>query len=109
MRKFTTRPFVVHKSTYFHDKIGVSMALLPKNLDFSEAVPYHDGQFPPQNLDYAKLITPLRTAATALARYDQMLLGMHNSEILLAPLRHKEAVISSRIEGTISTLDEVLR
>lgn len=85
------------------------MALLPKNLDFSEAVPYHDGQFPPQNLDYAKLITPLRTAATALARYDQMLLGMHNSEILLAPLRHKEAVISSRIEGTISTLDEVLR
>lgn len=38
-----------------------------------------------------------------------MLKGMHNSEILLAPLRSQEAVISSRIEGTISTLDEVLR
>src|SRR5260370_41156281 len=38
-----------------------------------------------------------------------MLKGMHNSEILLAPLRSQEAVVSSRIEGTISTLDEVLR
>ena len=34
---------------------------------------------------------------------------MHNSEILLAPLRSQEAVVSSRMEGTISTLDEVLR
>ena len=38
-----------------------------------------------------------------------MLASMHNSEILLAPLRSQEAVISSRMEGTISTLDEVLR
>jgi len=38
-----------------------------------------------------------------------MLKTLHNSEILLAPLRSREAVISSRIEGTISTLDEILR
>jgi Fic family protein len=38
-----------------------------------------------------------------------MLSAMHNSEILLAPLRNQEAVSSSRMEGTISTLDEVLR
>ncbi len=34
---------------------------------------------------------------------------MHNSEILLAPLRNQEAVISSRMEGTVSTMDEILR
>jgi Fic family protein len=34
---------------------------------------------------------------------------MHNSEILLAPLRNQEAVISSRMEGTISTMDEILQ
>ncbi len=45
----------------------------------------------------------------SLARYDQMLRTMHSSEILLAPLRSQEAVISSRMEGTVSTLDEVLR
>jgi Fic family protein len=52
---------------------------------------------------------PLASASAALARYDQMLKGMHNSEILLAPLRNQEAVVSSRMEGTVSTLDEVLR
>lgn len=79
------------------------------NLDFTNAVVYHYEKFPPLHLDYAKLIRPLSAAAAALARYDQMLRGMHNSEILLAPSRRQEAVISSRIEGTISTLDEVLR
>lgn len=38
-----------------------------------------------------------------------MLKSLHNSDILLAPLRSREAVISSRMEGTVSTLDEVLR
>jgi Fic family protein len=78
-------------------------------LDFSEAVRYHYGEFPPRNLKYEQLIGPITAAATALARYDQMLKGMHNSEILLAPLRSQEAVVSSRMEGTVSTLDEVLR
>lgn len=44
-----------------------------------------------------------------MARFDQMLKNMHNNEILLAPLRNQEAVISSRIEGTISTMDEILQ
>ncbi len=79
------------------------------DLDFSEAVNYHYDQFPPTNIDSSKLIMPLAGAAAALARYDQMLKGMHNSEILLAPLRSQEAVVSSRIEGTVSTLDEILR
>lgn len=78
-------------------------------LDLTEAVNYHYGKFPPTNIDLSAVIRPLAAAASALARYDQMLKGMHNSEILLAPLRSQEAVVSSRMEGTISTLDEVLR
>lgn len=79
------------------------------DFDLSEAVEYHYGKFPPQITDYGALIDPLARASAALARYDQMLKGMHSSDILLTPLRSQEAVISSRMEGTISTLDEVLR
>lgn len=73
------------------------------------AVEYHYGKFPPQNLDLALLLDVVSETSAAIARYDQMLAAMHNSEILLAPLRNQEAVVSSRMEGTISTLDEVLR
>lgn len=79
------------------------------NLDLSQAVDYHYDKFPPQNLDYNRLVPYLLQATDALARYDQMLKNLHNSEILLAPLRNQEAVISSRMEGTISTLDEILQ
>ncbi len=85
------------------------MALQPQDLDLSEAVDYHYERFPPTGLDWARLARPLAAASASLARYDQMLKGMHNSEFLLAPLRSQEAVVSSRMEGTISTLDEVLR
>jgi len=85
------------------------MAINPDSLNFSDAVDYHYDQFPPTKIRMEEIITPLADAAAALARYDQMLKGLHNSEILLAPLRNQEAVVSSRMEGTISTLDEVLR
>lgn len=77
--------------------------------DHPDAVIYHYGRFPPVNLDYERLIDPLVETAASLTRYDQMLATMHNSEILLAPLRQQEAVVSSRMEGTISTLDEILK
>ncbi len=79
--------------------------------DFTDSVKYHYGQFPPrlEDLDLSKIIAPLANATDAIARYDQMLNGLHNSEILLTPLRSQEALVSSRMEGTISTLDEVLR
>lgn len=72
-------------------------------------VNYHYDRFPPSTIDYAKLIPQLVKATDAVARYDQMLKNMHNSEILLAPLRNQEAVISSRMEGTVSTMDEILK
>lgn len=77
--------------------------------DFSEAVGYHYGRFPPKTLDYKRLMPSLAAASAALARYDALLRTLHSSEVLLAPLRRREAVISSRIEGTVATLDEILK
>lgn len=78
-------------------------------LDLSDSVPYHYGKFPPKHIDYSRLIGPSNEAAAALGRYDQMLENLHNSALLLAPLRRREAIISSRMEGTVSTLDELLK
>jgi len=77
-------------------------------IDLRNAVHYHLGQFPPPALDHSRLLPELLAATDALARYDQALESMHNSEIFLAPLRGQEAVVSSRMEGTISTMDEIL-
>lgn len=79
------------------------------DLNLSNAVSYHYDKFPPANLDYKLLMAALVRASGAIARFDQMLKTMHNSEILLAPLRNQEAVISSRMEGTVSTMDEILK
>jgi Fic family protein len=78
-------------------------------LNLENAVNYHYDKFPPSSLDYGRFIEPLVRATDAVARYDQMLKNMHDSEILLAPLRNQEAVISSRMEGTVSTMDEILK
>lgn len=79
------------------------------DLNLEDAVDYHYDKFPPKELNYAGFLEPLIKATDAIARYDQMLKTMHNSEILLAPLRNQEAVISSRMEGTVSTMDEILK
>lgn len=83
-------------------------ASLPE-LNFDNATMYHYDQFPPTDLDYKEIMEPLVRATDSVARFDQMLKNMHNSEIFLTPLRNQEAVISSRMEGTISTMDEILR
>ena len=85
------------------------MPISESELNFDDAVDYHYDRFSPTQLDYEKLVDPLARAADAIARFDQMLKNMHNSELLLAPLRNQEAVISSRMEGTVSTMDEILR
>lgn len=77
--------------------------------NINNAVGYHYDHFPPTQIDYNAFIMDLVKATDALARFDQMLKNLHNTEILLAPLRNQEAVISSRIEGTISTMDEILQ
>ena len=74
----------------------------------SQGVPYHYGRFPPSGLDYARLVGPIAEAAAVVARYEQMLTSIHNTHLFLTPLEHREAISSSRMEGTVSTLDELL-
>jgi Fic family protein len=89
------------------DNSNVNIARM--NLVLDNAIGYHYGHFPPEQLNYSSFVGPLVAATDAVARYDQMLKNMHNSEILLAPMRNQEAVISSRMEGTVSTMDEILK
>jgi hypothetical protein len=44
-----------------------------------------------------------------VARYDGTLEGMVNAAVLLSPITNREAVLSSRIEGTQASLVEVLK
>ncbi|MEO0383632.1 MAG: Fic/DOC family N-terminal domain-containing protein [Pseudomonadota bacterium] len=85
------------------------MRLPLERYNFDGNIDYHYGQFPPKTLDYERLFAPMGDAREALARYDQTLKALHNSDFLVTPLRGQEAVVSSRMEGTISTIDEVLR
>lgn len=72
-------------------------------------VGYHYDKFPPEEIGYEKLISQIAKTAEAIARYDQIIKSLKNSTIFLAPLRSQEAVISSRMEGTVSTMDEILQ
>ncbi len=78
------------------------------NFDLTGAAHYHYGSFPPEGLDYQLLLPAVVSASSALARFDQMVKTLHNESLFLVPLRNQEAILSSRIEGTISTLDEIL-
>ena len=69
---------------------------------------YHSGQFPPQGLDWERLVPLIGPAHAAVAAYQGTLFGVPNTNVLLSPLASQEAVLSNRIEGTITTLTEVL-
>lgn len=71
-------------------------------------VNYHLGRFPPEILNWEKLIPFLGKASASLARYDGLLSAIPNAMVLLSPLTKQEAVLSSKIEGTNVTLGEVL-
>lgn len=74
----------------------------------STPVKYHDGMFPPKNLDWERLAMPIERATNALARYDSFLGIIPDSSILVSPMLVQEAVTSSRIEGTHATVSDVL-
>ena len=70
--------------------------------------PYRPRRLPLSNIDWASHVTLIAKASAALARYDGILETMVNPALLLSPLTTQEAVLSSRIEGTQATLEEVL-
>lgn len=71
-------------------------------------VRYHDDGFPPSAINWTELLPLIGPANAAIARYEGVLLGVPNPDVLLSPLTSQEAVLSSRIEGTQATLGEVL-
>ena len=71
-------------------------------------LPYIPQSLPRPDLDYGRLIRQVGPANAALARYDGLLQSVINPSVLLSPLTNREAVLSSKIEGTQATVDEVL-
>ncbi len=71
--------------------------------------PYIPDTLPLKSIDWERHVTLIGKANAALARYDGILLGMVNPQVLLSPLTTREAVLSSRIEGTQASLEEVLQ
>lgn len=70
--------------------------------------PYMPCALPLADLDYRRLFALVGEANAELALYDGLLQGIVNPSVMLSPLANEEAVLSSRIEGTQATVDEVL-
>lgn len=71
-------------------------------------MPYIPDNLPLKHLDWVRFISLIGKANAELARYDGILQGIINPQVLLSPLTTNEAVLSSRIEGTQASLVEVL-
>ena len=71
--------------------------------------PYIPDTLPLDGLDYQLLFGLVGDANAELARYDGLLQGIPNPAVMLSPLTTREAVLSSKIEGTQATVDEVLQ
>jgi Fic family protein len=63
--------------------------------------------FPPKNINLSDVVALVGRANASLSRYDGLLESLVNPDVLLSPLVMKEAELSSRIEGTIATANEV--
>lgn len=71
--------------------------------------PHRPDRLPLEKLDWGRLVPTLGKANRAIAHYDGVLRSIPNPAILLSPLTSNEAVLSSKIEGTQATLQEVLQ
>ena len=70
--------------------------------------PFLPKLLPLTDIKWDELIGLIARSNAAIARYDGQLTSIPNPRILLSPLLTQEAVLSSRIEGTQATLEEVL-
>jgi Fic family protein len=71
--------------------------------------PYQPTPIPIDALAWKDMVPNLGMAQAAVARFDGILHAMVNPELLLSPLTTQEAVLSSRIEGTQASLEDVLK
>jgi Fic family protein len=75
----------------------------------TKAKPYIPKEFPPKGLKLEPFIREIVEANRGIALFDGVLQGLVNPDILLSPLTTNEAVLSSRIEGTQATFEDVLQ
>jgi len=71
--------------------------------------PFIPDLLPLKNLDWKANIALVGRANRAISRYDGLLQGIPDPNIMLAPLTAQEAVLSSKIEGTRATLADILQ
>lgn len=71
--------------------------------------PYVPKEFPPDNINWEALVTLIGEANRGIALFEGLLQGMVNPDLLLSPLTTNEAVLSSRIEGTQATFEDVVK
>lgn len=64
-------------------------------------------ELPLKNLDWMRFIELIWEANREIARFDWILKAIPNPSVLLTPLTTNEAVLSSKIEGTQATLQEI--
>ena len=69
---------------------------------------YIPDNLPIKGIDYLRLFASTVAANSELSRYDGLLQGIVNPAVMLSPMETREAVLSSKIEGTQATVDEVL-
>ncbi len=70
--------------------------------------PFTPDKLPLSKLDWSKFVSFIGKANAEVARYDASVSGIPNPAVLLSPLTTQEAVLSSKIEGTQATMQEVL-
>src|SRR3989344_2684433 len=70
--------------------------------------PFKPDNLPLETLDWMSFVHLIGPAHDAVARFDGLLQSILNPAVLLSPLTTKEAVLSSKIEGTQATMQEVL-
>ncbi|VEN73887.1 Fic family protein [Candidatus Desulfarcum epimagneticum] len=63
---------------------------------------------PLENINWENLLANIVRANSAVAKFDGLLESIPNPLLFLNPLMTQEAVLSSKIEGTQASLDEVL-
>lgn len=71
-------------------------------------LPFIPPKLPLDTLDWVSYISLIGDARDRLSKFDGLLQGIPNPNVLLSPLTTQEAVVSSKIEGTQATLEEVL-
>lgn len=71
-------------------------------------IPFIPPKLPPK-IDYTNLIKEIGQAHNNLGKLNGLLINIPNPGLLTTPLLTKEAVLSSRIEGTQATLEDVFK